>query len=164
MKWWPKHVGVSGKRNGKVCGMYKYGHERTSQLKYFCSQVLQDCWGINSCLRTDTDIVLCSLLEVTMDTAYRELEIVLASRTPQNSISDTKQVIDEETRERRTTGSNDAWRNILMRGLTCNPARWLLVCNVLCVCVLPSCCAWEFPPLDFPDFDGAGIFSMKREI
>lgn len=46
----------------------------TSQLQYFSGEVLQDCSRENSCLGTNSNIVLSALFQETVDTADWELQ------------------------------------------------------------------------------------------
>jgi len=48
--------------------------QRTCELQYLGSQVLQNGGCIDSCFCADADIMLGSLLQITVDTSDRELE------------------------------------------------------------------------------------------
>ena len=45
----------------------------TGKFENLSSEVLQDCGGVDSGLRAYADIVLCALLEVSVNTAHGEL-------------------------------------------------------------------------------------------
>ena len=45
----------------------------TSQFQNLCSEILQDGTGVDSSLCADADVMLCALLQVTVDTPNWEL-------------------------------------------------------------------------------------------